>query len=85
MASGKVISSIFLPRYELFGMEELAITTSPDFVDDSGFEINKYSPWDMLSRSSLAKEGVESIVSSTKSGVTASSIQIQTNASVYAI
>lgn len=77
MASGEVISSIFLARNELFGMEELAIATGPNFIDDSRFEIDKDSPWDMLSWSSLTEEGVESIVSATKSGVTASTSTIK--------
>lgn len=40
MSSGIVVSGIFFPADELFRMEEVSETSSPDFVQNSGFEIN---------------------------------------------
>jgi len=37
VTSGKVVGSIFFTGDELFGMEELSVSTSSDFINDSGF------------------------------------------------
>ncbi|GER50684.1 60S ribosomal protein L13a [Striga asiatica] len=49
MASSEIIGGIFLSGYKLFRVEKLAITTRPDFINDSRFKINKYSPGYVLS------------------------------------
>ena len=36
MASGKVVGGIFLAGDELFGVEELTVSATTDFVDDGG-------------------------------------------------
>jgi len=41
MTSGEVIGGIFLSGDELFGMEQLSVSTSSNFIDNSWFEINE--------------------------------------------
>lgn len=48
----------------------MAVRAGPNFINNSWFQINKYGPRDMLARSSLTEEGIESISSNTYSVVT---------------
>lgn len=70
MAASKVVRSVFLAADELFWVEELAVGPGPHLVDDGGLEINEDSSRNVLPCAGFAKEGVESIVSSTNSFVT---------------
>ena len=70
VATGKVVGSILLAADELLWVEELAVGSSPNLINHSGFKINKDSTRDMLSSASLAKEGVKSIITSANSLVT---------------
>lgn len=70
MATGKVVGSIFLATDELFRVEELAVYSSPHFIDDSRLKINKNSAGDVLPCTSFTEKGVEGIVSSANSLVT---------------
>ena len=45
-------------------MEELSVGSSSDFINDSGFQVEEDTSWDVLSSSSFREEGVEGIVSS---------------------
>ena len=74
VASGKVIGSIFFARNKLLRVEKLAVSASPNFIDNSGFQINKDSSRNMLSRTRFAEESVESIMCHTHRGVTAITI-----------
>merc|ERR1719295_1552920 len=48
-----VIGSVFLSSDQLFWVEELSVSSSADFIDDSGLQINKYCSWDVLASSSF--------------------------------
>jgi hypothetical protein len=69
MSSSEVVSGIFFTRDQLFWVEELSVGTSSDFIDDSWFEIEEYTSWDVFSSTSLTEEGVESIITTTNSFV----------------
>ena len=67
LTPGIVVGSILLASHQLLGMEQLAVDTSPHFINDSWFQINKDSPGHMLARSSLREEGVEAVISTSDS------------------
>ena len=67
VSSCVVISSVFFSGYKLLRVEQLAVGSSSDLVDDCWFKIYKDSPGDMLASSSLREEGVEGVVSSSDS------------------
>ncbi|KOM58568.1 hypothetical protein LR48_Vigan11g160200 [Vigna angularis] len=69
VASGEVVGGVFLVGDELFRVEELAIGTVSDFVDDSGLKIDKDSARDMLVGSDFA----EGVVCNSEGGDTSSS------------
>lgn len=70
VATGKVVSSIFLAIDELFWVEELAVCSSPHFINHSGLEIYKHSTRDMLTSTSFTEKGVECIIPSANSLIT---------------
>jgi len=63
MAASVVVRRIFFACDQLFGVEELTVGSSPDFIDDGGFQVNEDGAGNVLSGASLAEEGVEGIVS----------------------
>jgi len=65
VTSGEVVGGIFLSGDELFGVEELSVGTSSDFIDDGGFQVKEDSSWDVLAGTSLGEEGVEGIITTT--------------------
>jgi len=67
VTSGEVVGSIFLTGDKLFRVEELSVSTSSDFIDDSWFQIKENSSWDVLAGTSLGEEGVEGIITTTDS------------------
>jgi len=69
VTSSEVVSSIFFTRNELFWVEELSVSTSSDFIDNSWFEIEEYTSWDMFTSTSFTEESVESIITTTDSFV----------------
>lgn len=69
MFFSKVISSIFFFRNKLFRMKELAVVVSSNFIDDSGFQINKDSMGDMFICVGFIEECVESIIGNIYRGV----------------
>lgn len=75
MPPREIVSSILLARNELLGVEELAVSTSSDLVDNSRFQIDENGPRHMLARARLAEERVESIVCDTYGSVTAEMIK----------
>ena len=70
MATGEIVGSIFLAIDELLRVEELAISSSPDFVNNSRLKIYENSTRDMLPSSSFAEECVECIISCSHCSVT---------------
>lgn len=65
MSPSKIVCSIFLARNQLVRVKKLSVSSSPNFMNDSRFQINEYSSRHVLARTSLAKEGVKSIVCNT--------------------
>jgi len=63
MTAGVIVRSVFFASDQLFGMEELAVSSSSDFIDDGGFQVDENSARNVLPGASLAEEGVEGIVS----------------------
>jgi len=41
VTSGEVVGGVFLSGDELFGVEELSVGTSSDFIDNGGFQIEE--------------------------------------------
>ena len=50
-----IIGSVFLSSDQLFRMEQLSVSSCSYFVDDSWFQINEDSSWDMFSGSTVKK------------------------------
>ncbi len=67
MATGEVVSGVLLSGDELFGMEELSVGASSNFVNDGGLEIEENAARYVLASASLREEGVESIITATNS------------------
>ena len=64
MATSEVVGGVLLAGDELLGVEELAVSSSSDFVNDGGLQVNKDGTGNVLSGTSLREEGVERVVSS---------------------
>jgi hypothetical protein len=43
-------------------VKELTVGSHADLINDSGLQVNKDSPGDMLATASLGKEGVEGVI-----------------------
>jgi len=65
MSSSEVVSSIFFTRDQLFRMEELSVSTSSDFINNSWFKIEEYTSWYVFSSTSFTEESVEGIITTT--------------------
>ena len=65
VTTGVVVGGVFLTGDQLFGVEELTVGTSADFVDDGGFEIKEDAAGDVLASASFREKGVKSVVSTT--------------------
>jgi len=64
VSSGEVVGSIFFSGDQLFRVEQLSVSSSSDFIDHSGFQIQEHTSGHVLSGTSFTEEGVESIISS---------------------
>jgi hypothetical protein len=67
VTTGIVVGSIFLTRDELFGVEQLTVGTSTNFINDSRFKIDEDGTGDVLAGTSLREKGVEGIITTTDS------------------
>ena len=56
-------------------MEQLPVRSSPDFINDSWLQINKYRSRHMLACAGLTEEGVESIVPNAHCSITANTLK----------
>ena len=65
VATGVVIGSILLASHKLFRVEQLAVGSSTDFINNGGLKINKDSTGNMLASASFGEEGVEGVISTT--------------------
>lgn len=70
MTSGEVISGVFFAADELFRVEELAVGTGTDLVDDGGFQVDKHCSRDVFPGAGFAEEGVEGVVAASDGFVT---------------
>jgi hypothetical protein len=70
VSTGKVVGSILLAANKLFRVEKLAVSSSPDFINDSGLKIYEDSTRDVLPGTSFTEKGVKGIIPSTNSLVT---------------
>jgi hypothetical protein len=64
VTTSEVVSSIFLTRDQLLRVKQLPVRTGAHFIDDSRFQVNKDSSWNVLASTGFGKEGVESVVTS---------------------
>ena len=62
VSTSVVVGGIFLASDELFRVEQLSISSSSYFIDNGGFQVKEDSTGNVFSGSSLAKEGVEGII-----------------------
>ena len=53
VTTGIVVGGIFLTGDQLFRVEQLAVGTSADFVNDRGFQVNKDGTGNVLSSAGL--------------------------------
>jgi len=65
-----VVGGIFFAGDQLLGVEQLAVGTGSDLIDNSWLKIDKDGSWDVFSSSSFAEEGVEGIISTSDGLVT---------------
>jgi len=62
VTTGVVVGSIFLAGNQLLGVEELAVGTGADLINDGGLEVDEDGTGDVLASTSLREEGVEGII-----------------------
>ena len=65
VSPGKMSQEVYLlASDQLFRVEELAVGSHSDFINDSWLQVNKDSTGNMLASASLTKEGVERVIAS---------------------
>merc|ERR1712154_513830 len=79
-----VVCSVFLSRYQLLWVEQLAVGASADLVHHGGFEINEHCARNMLASASLGEEGVEAVVT-TADGLVARHLTVRLDAMLQAV
>jgi len=67
VTTGEVVSGILLTRDQLLGVEQLAVSTGTDLINDSGLEIDEHTARDVLTSTGLREEGVEGVITTTNS------------------
>lgn len=65
VTSSEVVGGIFLTGDELFGVEELSVGTSSDFINNGRLKIEEDGSGDVFAGTSLGEEGVEGIITTT--------------------
>jgi len=65
VATGEVVGGILLSGDQLLRVEELTVSSSADFINDSRLQVKKHAAGHVLAGTSLREEGVESIVTTT--------------------
>jgi hypothetical protein len=65
-----VVGGIFFAGDQLFGVEQLAVSTGTYLIDNSWFKIDENGSWNVFSSSSFTEEGVEGIISTSNGFVT---------------
>jgi hypothetical protein len=69
VTTGVVISGIFLSTNDLLGVVKLGISSSADFVTNSGLKIDKDGAGDVVSVLGLTEKGVERVVGTARGSV----------------
>jgi len=64
VASGEVVGSILFAGDKLLRVIQLSLGAGSDLIYDSGLQIDLDGSWHVFASSSLRKEGVEGIISS---------------------
>jgi len=62
VTTSEIVGGIFLTGDQLLGVEQLAISSGADFINDGGLEIDEDGTGDVLAGTGLREEGVESII-----------------------
>jgi len=70
VSASVVVGGIFLAGDELLGVEERAVSAGTDFIDHSGFQIDKDGAGDVLSRAAFGEESVERVINASDGLVT---------------
>ena len=63
VSTGILIGSIFLSCDQLLRVEELAVGTSANFINDCGLQVYKHCAGHMIASACLTEEGVEGVIS----------------------
>merc|ERR1712024_184966 len=79
-----VVGGVLLARYHLLGMEQLAVGSSANLVNDGRFQIDKDGPGDVFASPGLREEGVEAVVSSAD-GLVARHLAVRLDAVLHAV
>jgi len=64
VSSGEVIGGVFFSGDQLFGVEQLSVSSGSDFINNGGFQIEEDGSGDVFSSSGFREESVEGIISS---------------------
>ena len=65
VATGEIVASVLLAGDQLLGMEQLAVGTGANLVDDCGLEIDEDGTGNVLAGTGLGEKGVEGIITAT--------------------
>jgi len=65
VTTGEVVSGIFLARNQLLRVEQLAVGTSANLIDDSGLKVHHHAARHVLASAGFREEGVEGIITAT--------------------
>ena len=57
-----IVGGIFLPVHQGLGMEQRAIGTRSNLIDNTRFEINVEGTWDVLAAPCLREKGRKTII-----------------------
>ena len=69
-APGVIVGGVLLTTDHLLGVEQLSVGSSPDLVNNGGFQVKEDRSRNMFTRSSLREEGGETVICSSSSLVT---------------
>merc|ERR1719429_919335 len=58
-----VVGGVLLASYQLFRVEQLAVGSGADLIDDGGLQIDEHGAGDVLAGAGLGEKGVEGIIS----------------------
>lgn len=67
MSTSVVVGGILFSSDQLFRVEQLAVSSSSDFIHDSGFQVHKNSSGNVFSSAGFREKGVEGVIASSNS------------------